>query len=54
MLGNNKMNEIGIKNCMCYYFGDMIIIDAFNPKSICKDHINTFSFTTLDMNHQTE
>ena len=30
MESNNKLKEIDIKNCTCYYFDDIIKIEDFN------------------------
>ena len=32
MARNNELNEIDAKNCTCYYFDSLIIINYFNPK----------------------
>ena len=34
MESNNKLNEIILKNCTCYYFGDIIEFGDFNLDNI--------------------
>ena len=34
---NNEIKEIGIKNSICYYFGDIIKIEDFDLHNILKD-----------------
>ena len=37
MDGNDELKEIDIKNCMCYYFDDIIRIEDFNLYNILID-----------------
>ena len=37
MESNEKLKEIAIKNCMCYYFNDIIEIEDFDFDNILKD-----------------
>ena len=40
MESNNKLKEINIKNCMCYYFDDIIRIDDSNFDNILTNEIS--------------
>ena len=37
MEGNDKLKEINIKNCMCYYFDNRIKIEDFDFDNILID-----------------
>ena len=37
MISNDKLKEIDIKNCMCYYFDDIIKIEDFDLDNILID-----------------
>ena len=37
MVSNDKLKEIDIKNCMCYYFDDIIKIEDFDLDNILID-----------------
>lgn len=32
MARNDELKEIDVKNCTCYYFDSLIIINYFNPR----------------------
>ena len=37
MESNNKLKEIDIKSCTCYYFNDKIKFEDFDPDNILMD-----------------
>ena len=37
MESNNRLKEIGMKNCTCYHFDDIIKIEDFNLNNILID-----------------
>ena len=50
---NDKLKEIAIKNCMCYYFNDIIKIEDFDLDNILideKSHENILVYNILYKN----
>ena len=49
MESNNKLKEINIKNCMCYYFNDKNKFEDFDIDNIIIDenHRERFWFSTF-------
>ena len=36
-MGNNELKKVCIKNCMCYYFDEIIKLENFNLGNILVD-----------------
>ena len=43
MISNDKLKEIDIKNCMCYYFDDIIRIAEFDLDDILIDKKSSYN-----------
>ena len=55
MTSNNKLKQINIKGCSCYYLDNLIDIHGFVLKNIKvdKNHYNVFLLTKLDVKPHT-
>ena len=57
MTDNNKLKETDIKNCVYYYFKNMVNINDLGSKNVqkythTKNKIKIFPFTIMTMKHQ--
>ena len=55
MTDNNELKETEIKNCVYYYFKNMVNINDLGSKNVQKytqKKIKIFSFTIMTMKHQ--
>ena len=50
---NNELKKFGIKNCTCYYFGDIIRIEYFDFDNILLDEKSYENILTYDLSYKT-
>ena len=53
MQGNNKLKEIDIKNCTCFYFNDIIKFEDFDLNNISIDERSFKNILTYTIYYKT-
>ena len=53
MDSNDELKEINIRNCTCYYFGDIIKIEDFNLNKVLTDENSHEDVFVCNMSYKT-